>query len=239
MLKRCAKRFGLTPKATPSWLLLWYHFPHMTIRTLAFCVFLLALITGAFFFVSGGMGLGWQTGNHTIYTGTSTSIVQNTDDYAGIISTNASGQRVYTNDRYSFQFTYPANWETGDNTLGAQNGGTLQFFNSSRQGAGQSHGFATGENKIEIAVINTASSSAILSSSSPDYPTKSLQSISLSISGESVSGANVELIGGEKFRMYRVPLQATPDKSLLLTIYGDASNFYMLDALVKNITWTR
>lgn len=209
----------------------------MTTRAIALSVFSLILIASGFFLVSERHESNLQTSNHTISTGTSTSVAQNATNYAGIISTNASGQRVYTNDKYGFQFTYPANWRVGDNALGMPNGGTLQLLNSSKEDVGQSHGFARGENKIEAAVINTESSSAMLSSSNPDSPAKSIEPISLSVLNGTITGVNVELIGGEKSRTYSIPLRAAPDKSLLITIYGEASNFYALDTLVKSITW--
>lgn len=167
-----------------------------------------------------------------------TSPSQSADQYAGEISTDASGQNVYTNNKYGFQFTYPQGWRVGNNILGMPYGGSLQLFNyADTEPNASSRGFTKGENKIEAAIIDSSASSAILFSDSSDYPTKSRELISLRLAKETVAGINAELIGGRKYRTYLLQHPNMPGKSLGISISGDPSNFYVLDDLVRSIMW--
>lgn len=161
-----------------------------------------------------------------------TSPSQSADQYVGEISTTTSGQNVYTSTKYGFQFTYPIEWHVEDNIPGY-----VQLSNSNRPDLGQTRGFAKGENKIEVSIINGSDSSAKLFSETPDYPIKSRESISLNLAGATVPGVNVELVRGDNVRIFVVPLLHMPEKSLMIVIYGDPSNFHVLNDLVKSITW--
>ena len=164
-----------------------------------------------------------------------TSPSQSIDEYVGVISTGASGQNVYTNNKYGFRFTYPQGWRVGNNILGMPYGGTLQLFNyADTEHGASSKGFTKGENKIEAAIVPSSAPSPY---SSSEYPA-SIKTTQLVVAGEIAVRTDVELIvGGEKSRSYLLPLKNMSGQSLRITIGGDSSNFYVLDDLVKSIIW--
>jgi hypothetical protein len=57
------------------------------------------------------------------------------------------------------------------------------------------------------------------------------------VTGSNCSRFEVELVGGEKILSYGIPLGETEGKYLNISIYGDPSNFSVLDTLVKSIAF--
>jgi hypothetical protein len=164
-----------------------------------------------------------------------TSPIEADAAYAGEIATTTSGEHTYTNARYGFQFTYPSGWYVGDNILGMPYGGTLQLFNYPPYAESrQSKSFATGENKIEGAIVQADMPAAY---TSLEYPA-SIETAQFKIGGEFALRADVKFLVGEtKYRVYLLQLQKIPGKALRVIIYGDQANFYALDDLVKSIAW--
>lgn len=150
----------------------------------------------------------------------------------GTVSTSTKGVLLYTNEKVGVSFLFPQGWHLGNNLLG---NGLLQLLNYD-VGNYSGKGFSpNGEiNKIE-AVIDTSNKYE----QSSDYPAKSVKEQQVEIAGQKATRTDVELVGGEKERIYYIPMPSTPEKFLSIVIFGDISNFYMLDNLVKSIQWMK
>ncbi|MHB1163270.1 MAG: hypothetical protein ACYCZZ_01955 [Minisyncoccota bacterium] len=205
----------------------------MNTKRVVVAIFIVATGTGVYVFFGGYHLNDNNAPQPAANTSPSQSIDQ--DQYVGEISTTTSGQNIYTNTKYGFQFIYPQGWRVGDNHLGY---GTFQLFNypDTEPGA-SSKGFAKNENKIEAAVGNISINSAMSSPPNSNYATSSSELVSLGSAGQNILRTDAELFGGEKFRTYLLPLKNMPNESLQISIYGDPSNFYVLDNLVKSIVW--
>lgn len=140
-------------------------------------------------------------------------------------------KNTYTDEKYGFRFVYPQGWRIGDNRIDY---GTLQLFNYSAAQASGKGGFPGdgGMNKIEAAIsANNAYGS------SDDYPEKSRTTAEVTVAGQKATRTEVELAGGEKMIFYAVPLPKHPGKFFGVTIYGDPSNFHVLDEIIASIEW--
>ncbi|MCR4330266.1 MAG: hypothetical protein NUV49_00020 [Patescibacteria group bacterium] len=157
----------------------------------------------------------------------------NKDEYTGKISTNDNGKNSYINNRYNFKFTYPQEWRVGDNSLGY---GTFQLFNYPESIANGKSSFSpdNGMNKIEAGI-----SASGLYGSSDDYPEKTRTAKEIEIAGQTAIRTEVELAGGERILSYVIPLPIIPQKSLSITIYGDPSNFRVLDEIIASFEWVQ
>ena len=151
--------------------------------------------------------------------------VQNVPSYT---PTSAKSENIYTNTEYGFRFTYPQGWHLGDNNFER---GTFQLFNYSESEASGSV-FPVGTNKIEarISANNTYGTS-------DDYPQKTRTVTEVNIAGQKATRMEVELIGGEKILSYTISLPQNNGEFLAITIYGDSSNFYVLEELIADIEW--
>jgi hypothetical protein len=156
----------------------------------------------------------------------------NVEEYVGVISKSTDGRHVYTSAKYGFQITYPQGWYVGDNHLGY---GTLQLYNYDYQKA-EKEGFPPRDsvNKIE-AGISTSNTYA----SSTDYPEKTRQTKQVTIAGQTANVDDVELVGGEKIRAYFIPLLTMPGKYLGINIYGNPTNFHILDEIMRSFEWKK
>ena len=154
----------------------------------------------------------------------------NIDEYIGVISINENSQNVYTNNKYGFQFVYPKEWRVGDNHLGY---GTFQIFNYDESEANGKSFFSEGHNKIEVVITSNRTENT-----SPDYPEEKRITRSVIISGQPSTRYEIQLTGGQKIFSYIILLPTHSDKYLGLRMYGDPSNFYVLDDLVKSLKWT-
>jgi len=145
----------------------------------------------------------------------------NTKEQGNIITS------VYTNEEYGFQFIYPEGWYIGDNNLGR---GTLQLFNYQESEASVSF-FSQGMNKIEAVVVadNPYESSS-------DYPDAIREITEVNVVGQKSSRVEIELTNLEKMIGYLIPLENHDGKYIAITIYGDPSNFYVLEEIVASLT---
>ena len=121
----------------------------------------------------------------------------------------------------------------GDNHLGY---GTFQLFKYANLLESRDDGFS-GEgsiNKIEAGI--SASNSY---GTSTDYPEKERITKEVVVAGQPAIRFEVELSGGQKILSYSILLPTMIDKYLSIVIYGDSSNFHILDEIVKSIEWMR
>jgi hypothetical protein len=128
----------------------------------------------------------------------------------------------------------------GDNILGMPFGGSLQLFNTATSGdSGQTSGFARGENKVEVSVIDAANTSALLHPSSTDDGPETITSLSTASGGMSVPGADMTYAGGTHLRLFILPMPSMPESSLMFVIYGDPSNFDTLNVIIQSVRFTQ
>lgn len=143
---------------------------------------------------------------------------------AGRVSVDALGRNIYTNNDYGFQFTIPQGWKVDSNILGEKYGGTFRLL----------HTTGVSRNKIEASI---GPSDGPIESTSEEFPS-SINTTQMHIAGELATRVTVELVDrSEEWLTYLIPLKATPGTALDITIFGDPSNFYVLDNLVRSITW--
>ncbi|MBI2120936.1 MAG: hypothetical protein HYT94_04920 [Parcubacteria group bacterium] len=161
---------------------------------------------------------------------TATNTVK-TGDFVGSISEGTDDHLLYSNEKIGLTFAFPKNWRVGDNSLG---NGYLQLFNYDVSQATGKSVFPAGHNKIE-AIVGTSNRYE----QSSDYPAKSVNEQQIEIDGQNVTRTDVELAGGEKERIYYILIPTDPEKFLSVVIFGDVSNFSVLDDLVKSIRWTK
>ncbi len=126
---------------------------------------------------------------------------------------------TYVSDKYKFKFSYPSTWRVEGNQTGYN---TLQLLNYSDNQAGDSGRWAKGMNKIEMTIIDNPSSYF------SDY-----SMVETTIAGQKAwKGA-----GGLSWLSYAITLPSGPAKYLAVTIYGDSANYYVLEDLLKSLTW--
>lgn len=159
-----------------------------------------------------------------------TNIVK--ENSVGNISAGIDDQMLYSNEKIGLTFAFPKNWHVGNNALGA---GSLQLLNYDTSNPPSKNFTADGKiNKIEV-VIDMSNKYE----QSSDYPAKSINEQQVEIAGQKATRTDVELARGEKERIYYIPIPLTPKKFLSIVIFGDTSNFYVLDDLVKSIQWMK
>lgn len=152
------------------------------------------------------------------------------NSYTGIISQNTKGQNVYTSPKYRLSFIYPQGWNVGDNHLGY---GTLQFFSPDVKGG--TDYIAVG-NKIEVAIVAKNPPGTI---GDVLFPAGYSTTTEVVVAGKPVKRTDANYpAGGAAFVSYTIPLPDIPNKYLVISIYGNPLNSYILDDLVKSITWT-
>jgi len=151
--------------------------------------------------------------------------------YVGLILSNIDGNNVYTNNKYGFSFTFPQGWRVGDNHLGY---GTFQIFNYPESQAMERGGFPTNSkmNKIEAGISDSSAYEISLI-----YPEATRTIKNVVISGQNSVRTEIELVGGEKILSYSIPLFSIDNQFLVISIYGDPSNFVVIDNLVKSINF--
>lgn len=154
------------------------------------------------------------------------------NSYVGVITQNANGQNVYTSSKYHLSFTYPQGWRVGDNHLGY---GSFQIFNFEPE-IGQK-GFLKGQNKIEagIAVIDPHDFGK-----NTDFPEGYSTTTKVTIAGEPSIRFDINYpAGGVRLFSYIIPIPDTLNNYIGISIYGDPSNFYVLNDLVKSLEWLK
>jgi hypothetical protein len=160
---------------------------------------------------------------------TISQIPVNIDEYIGTISSNVDGQNMYTSNKYNFQFIYPEEWRVGDNHLGY---GTFQIFNYKESEATETSVFQKGRNKVEIAITsnNTVDTS-------PEYPEMNRITKEIMVNGQPATRFEIEMTGGGKILSYKILIPTISNKYVSMSIYGDSSNFHILDEIVKSLIW--
>lgn len=151
------------------------------------------------------------------------------NEYVGIISSGVDDKNIYTNKKYGFSFSYPKDWHVGDNHLGY---GTLQLFNYDQGKVTGGSVFGVGQSKIELTISDFGSYS-----DSTDYPEKQRIEKGATVDGQPATIYERELVGGEKISSYLISFPAITDKYLSINMYGDSSNFYILEEMVKSLKW--
>lgn len=134
-----------------------------------------------------------------------------------------SATPTYVSNDYKFSFAYPETWHLGGDDLGV-NGGVLQLFNFDReQSTGLEGAWATGHNNIQVVVLN-------------NFNNHFTDGITTEVV---VAGQWAFFNQGEevKYNSYVIPLPSQPGKHLQVTIYGDPENYFILDELLKTMTW--
>lgn len=158
----------------------------------------------------------------------------NVNGHAGIVSTSTNGKPLYTNSKVGLKFVFPQGWHVGNDFLGY---GSLQLFNYDETKAPGKGGFPSDEgiNKIEAIVTDNS----VSDSATPDYPEKSRKTTQANVAGQTATLEDIEFVSQGKIRTYYVPLSNTQGKFLSITIFGDPSNFQVLDEIVQSIEWTK
>lgn len=165
-----------------------------------------------------------QSKNHIIY---------NNKIYK--ISTTTDNQLMYKNELLGLSFIFPIDWHIGHNELKTE-GGYLQLFNYDQTKSNEKSIFPVGHNKIEIVILkNNYPNEESLS----DYPEKTRIKEKLNISDQEVVRTKIELVSGQKFVSYSIPIPNGNESIAHITIYGDQNNFDVLDDLVKSIKWNK
>ncbi|MBP6858844.1 MAG: hypothetical protein KBC33_03390 [Candidatus Pacebacteria bacterium] len=149
----------------------------------------------------------------------------------GIIAENTDGSMTYTIlGEYNFRFRYPAGWRLGDNHIDY---GTFQIFNyDSSQAEGGDFRADDKINKIEAVVMVYSGYQ-----DSDIYPAKIRTIEYLNVAGQRSTREHTKLEkGGLEVVSYVVPIKNN-DKSLVISIYGNPDNFYILDDVMKSLEW--
>jgi hypothetical protein len=151
----------------------------------------------------------------------------------GTISTSTDNQLVYSNSSLGLAFNFPLGWHVGDNNLGH---GSFQLFNYDETGA-VSTSFQKGMNKIEL-LISTASSSP---SELGDYPKESIKSSKVTIGNTEALKQIISLndTSHQQIVSYYIPIPSKAGQYLVATMFGDSTNFGVLDILVSSIQWPK
>jgi hypothetical protein len=137
----------------------------------------------------------------------------------GVITKNGSTS-TYKSDKYKFSFSYPTLWRIGDNRIGH---GTFQLFNYDPSKIVGGSVFKKGMNKIEAVIITDPS--GFFSEDTGNL-------VEVTIAGQ--KAYKLEYDGGIS---YTIALPSHPGKYLGISIYGDPSNYSILENLVEDITW--
>lgn len=155
--------------------------------------------------------------------------LRNVNDHVGTISRGANGWSVYTNLEYNLRFRYPEGWYVGDTRLGE---GTFQLYSYDNQKA-ESEGFPPSDstNKIEVGIDSDATYI------NTEYQEKSRVTEKLNIAGQAAIREDIEVEYVGKIRVYFIRLPNDEQEYLGLVIYGDPSNFYVLDEIVQSLEW--
>ena len=156
-------------------------------------------------------------------------------DYLGIIATTTTNTMLYTSKKYNLQFTYPLGWNVGDNHLGY---GTFQLLNYDVSKAPPKSFFPKGYNKIE-ATISTSDLQDILQDISEVYSENKKMRKEIIVAEQKATRIEIELLGGEKILFYVISLPTTSPQYLNMSIYGDSSNFHVLDEMVESLVFLK
>ena len=145
----------------------------------------------------------------------------------GVIASSSQGFNSYTSTKYGFTFTYPADWRVGDNEIGY---GTLQLLNYDPATAEGKGGFPLGDNKIEAGILGNDAAGYV---GLPNWRHV----------GEHTVLAGIDMwrfdpdISDYGILTYIVTLPS--NNYLGISMYGDSSNFHVLDDAIATLRWTQ
>lgn len=137
----------------------------------------------------------------------------------GVI-TKTSTTSIYTTNKYKLSFSYPSSWIIGDNLIGY---GTFQLFNYDPSQVIGGSVFKKGMNKIEAVIINDPS--GFFSERAED------------IAEVKIAGKKAYKLKSEVGVHYTIEVPSHPGKYLGISIYGDPTNYSVLENLVQSIGW--
>lgn len=139
----------------------------------------------------------------------------------GVI-TKTSTTSIYTTNKYKLSFSYPSSWIIGDNLIGY---GTFQLFNYDTSEVIGGSVFKKGMNKIEAVIINDPSG----------FFSESIENV-----------IKTKIVGQKTYKLksdigisYAIELPSHPGKYLGISIYGDPTNYSVLESLVQSIGWIK
>lgn len=152
----------------------------------------------------------------------------NIEEYVGVISPVENGYSLYTNNKYHFTLKFPNDLHVGDNHLGY---GTFQLldFNEAMDDT-----LPQDRNKIELFITSTSTYGV-----SQVYSEKNRKVENIVLYGQYATMTEVGFIDNSKVITYSIRLPSKPDLFLSIAMYGNGSKFYLLDNLVKTLTWIK
>jgi hypothetical protein len=149
----------------------------------------------------------------------------------GTISTTTDGYLLYTDNKAGFKFRFPQGWHIGS---GARGHGDFQLYNYDET-------LHVKDRFAADARINKISGGIGSSSSfvNDEYPEKARRVENVEINNQKAIREDIELIGGERFRLYFMPVPSEEDRFLSMSIAGDPTNFHVLDQIAQSLEWLR
>lgn len=148
-----------------------------------------------------------------------------------IIATSSGTLRSYTSKEYGFHFQFPGmGWYVGDNHLGY---GTFQLSSNDPTTADGKDFVSGSVNKIEMAIVQNNANAT-----STDYPEVSRSEKMVVVAGQKSKVFDIELQQGN-IRSYYIPLPQKPSLFLVMSIYGNVSNFHLLDEIAKSFIFEK
>ncbi len=143
------------------------------------------------------------------------------------VSEISGKQKLYENKQLSLRFNFPDSWHLGSDTLSdTSRHGHLQLFNYDESSA-SSKSFLSSQNKIEVTIADNYQITA-----SSDYPKKSRIESAIPVIGGAATRTDITLVDGQSYRVIVIPMKSD---FLRMVIYGDPTNFGVLDLLLKSI----
>jgi hypothetical protein len=193
------------------------------------CIFIASVSAGALY------ALWYFPARNQIIAGDEPTILkeisqEDMNNYHGQITTNAQRENVYTSSKYGLSFTYPKEWDVSQNNLGY---GALQITNYDIS-TSDGRSFRPGQNKLEAAIVTTSTVS-----SSPDFPDEKQRSTQVTLAGVTATRTEVFLSEGVEFLNYHIPLPSLQGQYLTISIFGDTSNFSILDRIMRSIEFSK
>lgn len=152
------------------------------------------------------------------------------NQYVGEITTDAQGDNVYTSKKYGLSFTYPKGWRIEQNNLGY---GGVQIVNYDISTVGERRSFSSGQNKIGMGISSNPTVGY-----TPDYPQEKHKSTQVKVAGADAMRTEVFLSKGVEFLNYIIPLHPQGEY-LTLSIFGDTSNFSILDKIAQSVKFSK
>ena len=137
--------------------------------------------------------------------------------------TSSNGLSQYRSKRYGLKFSFPSDWEIGDNRIDY---GSFQISTSTEKDDNKPHTWVKGQSKIEMVLLDNS----LLS----DEGVENVEKIPVVISGQPAYYFKME-----KIYSYRIKVPSYPNKSLAVSFYGDDINYPVFENILESIVWTK